>query len=196
MINENIKSYPKEITEMSFKGWLNKEINESSRYSKELFDLEQNDQRLRNVFADNIKTSGGWSQELVDDFVKKHKTNKDDVFNDKETISKFITLFPNLDFQNFDKNDWSRFSLLIMHLRQKEYLNLRKKALQEMIKHNVYYKNLATDIAREIGILPELKNITLNYPNDTMDNGKVDNLLKEKKISWKDLIEKIMGSMV
>jgi hypothetical protein len=65
-----------------------------------------------------------------------------------------------------------------------------------MIKHNIYYRNLATDIARELGILPELKNIKLNYPNDTMDNGKVDNLLKEKKISWKDLIDKIMGFMV
>ena len=86
MINKNIKSYPKKITEMSFKGWLNKEINESSRYSKELFDLEQNDQRLRNVFADNIKTSGGWSQELVDDFVKKHKTNKQPQKNTKAIV--------------------------------------------------------------------------------------------------------------
>jgi len=159
--------------------------------NKELFDLEQNDQKLRSVFAADIKASG-WSQKIVDDFVKKHQTSRDDVFNDKETISKFIKLFPNLEFQNFDKKDWSRFSLLIMHLRQHKYFHLRKKAIKEMIKYNVYYKNLAVDMAREFGILPELKNITLNYPDDTLNGGRVDILLKEKKLSWDALVYKLL----
>jgi hypothetical protein len=127
----------------------------------------------------------------VDNFVKKHQTSKDDIFNDKETIIKFVKLFPGLDFQNFDKKDWSRFSLLIMHLRQPKYFNLRKKAIKEMIKYNVYYRNLAVDMARELGILPELKNITLNYPDDTLNGGRVDILLKNKKLSWDTLINKI-----
>lgn len=169
-------------------------INENSRFSIELQSLANNDQKLRKAFADEIQIAGGWSQKLVDDFVKKHQTNKLDVFNDQENIKEFIKLFPTLDFENFSENDWSNFKVLIMHLRNKENLNIRKKALQQLIKHNIYYKDLVTDMARELGMLPELNNVTLNYPNDTKDNGKVDNLLKQKQVSWRDLIDKINNS--
>lgn len=190
---ENWRSYQKQL------------LKERSKFSKNLKALVVGDQKLRNVFGNEINSPimssdkftpkpQGWSRELADEFAEKHGTEKDDIFGDKPREQEFIKLFPNLDYQNFDKNDWNNFSLLIIHLRGPEFLEIRKKALSVMIKYKRWWRDLATDMARNTKMLPEFDNQTLSYPVDTKDGGKVDLLLKKKGIAWEQLAQKLLGS--
>lgn len=179
LLIENWRSYRKQL------------LKEASKFSKELSDMINDDQRLRNLFAQEIQKAGGWSQELVNQFVKKHGTDADDVFGSKSVEENFIKLFPQLDFSNFSNDDWNNFSVLIIHQRRPEDLQMRKRALSEMIKAKVEWKSLATDMARLVKILPELEGQTLNYPTDIQDGGKVDLLLKKKNMTWEQLVNKL-----
>lgn len=167
-------------------------LKEGSKFSKQLFNLINDDQKLRDLFANEIENAGGWSQELVNKFVKKHGTDVDDVFGSKSVEEKFAKLFPKLDFSNFDDNDWENFSTLIIHQRKPEDSNIRRKSLSELIKAKREWKPLATDMARVIGILPELEGKTLSYPQDTEKGGRVDSLLKKKGITWENLANKLL----
>ena len=179
LLMENWRFYQKQL------------LKEGSKFSKELSDMIDSDQKLRNLFAKDIESAGGWSQELVNQFVKKHGTAADDVFGSKSVEKSFDKLFSKLDFSNFDDNDWKNFSTLIIHQRRPQDLHIRKKALSEMIKARREWKPLATDMAREAKILPELEGKTLTYPEDTQEGGKVDLLLKEKDMTWEQLVNKL-----
>lgn len=166
-------------------------IREASKFSKELSDMVARDQKLRNLFDQEMEEAGGWSQELVNQFIEKHGTARDDVFDTKAVEEDFAKLFPQLDFSSFDSKDWENFHLLIMHQREPEHLQMRKKSLSEMIKAKRWWRSLATDMARSAGLLPEFENVTLSYPEDTEDGGKVDLLLKKKKMTWEELVNKL-----
>ena len=147
-------------------------IGEASKFSKELSDMVVRDQKLRNLFAKEMEKAGGWSQELVNQFTKKHGTAPGDVFGSKAVEENFAKLFSQLDFSSFDNKDWENFHLLIMHQRKPEHLQMRKTSLSEMIKAKRWWRSLATDMARSAGLLPEFENVTLSYPGDTEDGVK------------------------
>ena len=177
---ENWRSYRKQL------------LNEESKFSNELSDMDNKDQRLRNLFAKEIKNAGGWSQELVNQFAKKHGTAPDDIFDSKSVMNDFVKLFPQLDFSNFDEKDWNNFNTLILHERRPEHLKMRKKALSIMIKENFKdWKGLAADMARTAGLFPELEGIQLDLDGDTKDGGRVDLLLKKKNMTWEQLVNKL-----
>lgn len=182
LLMENWRSYRKQL------------LNEESKFAKELSDMDSDDQKLRNLFAKEVKEAGGWSQELLNQFVKKHGTSLDDVFGDRKnnTKEKFSKLLPKLDYSNFDDKDWSNFGALFFHLREPKYDKLRKKELSKIIKAGYKnWKDFTTDIARENGLLPELDGITIGYPDDTKEGGKVDLVLKKKGMTWEDLLKKL-----
>ena len=79
-------------------------------------------------------------------------------------------------------------------MREPQYINLRQKALSEMIKAKKWWRDLATDMARQNKILPEFENIQLSYPEDTEDGGKVDLILKKKNMTWDQLAQKLLGT--
>jgi len=180
LLMENWRSYKKQL------------LKEGSKFSKELTNMMNIDQNLRNLFNIEMKEAGGWSQELVNQFAKKHGTAPDDVFGSRSVEENFAKLFPQLDFANFDKKDWDNFNVLIIHQRRPEYSQMRKRALSEMIKAKKEWKSLATDMARQAKILPEFDNQKLIYPTDIEDGGKVDLLLKKKKITWEQLAKNLM----
>ena len=103
-----------------------------------------------------------------------------------------LPILSKLDYQNFDDEDWNNFDPYILHLRDRKYLPIRKKALTAMVKNNRYWRDLTTDMARELGMIPELEGIQLLYPDDTQDNGKVDKILKNKGMSWEQLKNQIL----
>ena len=148
-------------------------LKEESKYSQQLMDLANQDQRLRNLFDIEIKKAGGWSQQLADDFAKRNGTAKGDIFGDKQTTEKFVALFPSLDFTSFSEQNWNDFNILLIHLREPQYLRMRQKALSEMIKAKRWWRSLATDMARQANMLPEFEGTKLSYgaPSKT-DNGE------------------------
>ena len=179
---ENWRSYRKQL------------LNEESKFAKELSDMDSDDQRLRNLFAKEVKEAGGWSQEFVNQFVKKYGTSLDDVFDDRKNNipEKFSKLLPKLDYSNFDDKDWSNFGALFIHLREPKYDKLRKTELSKIIKAGYkHWKDFTTDIARENGLLPELDGVMLSYPEVTEDGGRVDLLLKKKNMTWEQLLNKL-----
>ena len=133
--------------------------------------------------------------ELVDKFIEKHGTSKDDVFGDKQnkTEEKFLELFSKLDFDNFSDKDWDNFNGLMIHLREPQHIKQRQKALSEMIKAKRWWRSLATDMAREAELLPEFEGITLDYGKngDDDDGGKVDKVVINKFGGWEQLAKKL-----
>ena len=191
----------KEILE-GWRSYQKQLLKERSKFSKNLKDLVVGDQKLRNAFADEMNSPimssdkftpkpQGWSEELVDQFTKKHGTTRGDVFGSKAVEENFAKLFPQLDFSSFDDKDWENFQTLILHQRKPEYLQMRKTSLSKMIEYKRWWRDLATDMARSAGLLPEFENVTLSYPEDTKDGGKVDLLLKKKKMTWGQLVNKL-----
>mgnify|MGYP003340552959 FL=1 len=179
-------------------------LKEESKYSQQLMDLVNQDQKLRNLFDIEMKKAGGWSPELLAKFIEKHGTSKDDVFGDKQnkTVEKFVALFPSLDFPNFSEQNWNDFNMLLIHLREPQYLRMRQKALSEMIKAKRWWRSLATDMARQAKMLPEFEGTKLEYGNgkksvsgkigDDEDGGRVDLALKKRKITWDQLAQKLL----
>ena len=51
-------------------------LQEASRFSQDLQNFVDGDQKLRNLFAQEMEKAGGWSQELVNKFVELHGTPK------------------------------------------------------------------------------------------------------------------------
>jgi hypothetical protein len=166
--------------------------SKGSKYKELLSATAKGDQELRTQFALLINKEGGWSRELADRFAEKHGNPKDDIFGDKTRNEKMLPILSKLDYQNFDDEDWNNFDPYILHLRDRKYLPIRKKALTAMVKNNRYWRDLTTDMARELGMIPELEGIQLLYPDDTQDNGKVDKILKNKGMSWEQLKNQIL----
>jgi len=168
-------------------------LQEASRFSQDLQNFVDGDQKLRNLFAQEMEKAGGWSQELVNKFVELHGTSKDDVFDSNKVEENFAKLFPKLDFASFSEQDWDNFNVLILHQRKPEDTGLRELALAQMIEAKRWWRDLAADMARSAGLFPELKGKTLSYPEDTQEGGKVDLLLKEKGLTWDEVVKDLLG---
>tara|TARA_A100001391_G_C5043054_1_gene271405 strand:- start:45 stop:596 length:552 start_codon:yes stop_codon:yes gene_type:complete len=166
--------------------------SKGSKYKELLSAILKGDQALRKEFALLIKKEGGWSRELANRFAEKHGNPKDDIFGDKTRHKKILPVLPKLDYQNFDDEDWNNLDPFIIHLRDRKYLPVRKKVLLAMVKYKRYWRDLTTDMARELDMLPELENTQLSYPTDTQDNGKVDKLLKSKGMGWEQLKNQVL----
>lgn len=153
-----------------------------SKYSNVLKVLVSEDQKLRNEFAKMMRNAGGWSQDLLNAFIKKYNTSADDVFNTKKVENKLIALSSKLDYANFNDEDWDNFWLLSQHadnnpIFQKQALILIKQYRGE---NSPLYKKLLLRIASNKGVVKT----TQNTP---VDLDKIDDM----GINWSDLFTKI-----
>lgn len=108
-------------------------LNENT-VSQQLKNLAIGDQKLRSVFAKEIERAGGWSQELVAQFVKKYGTKLDDVFDDSARQNRFKSLFPNIkdkDYSSFTEDDWNNFHIIVQHMDNDRDI---QKAAREILK--------------------------------------------------------------
>ena len=106
------------------------------KVSSVLSSIAKGDQELRNEFAALMKNRGGWSKQLVDEFVAEKGTDKEDVFGDKKRQKEFANLFSSLtddDYNDFSEEDWRNFWLVAQHADSNR--QLQKKAQQILLKH-------------------------------------------------------------
>ena len=122
-----------DFKQVNIKEELHKNLLESSKFSKTLNDLVSRDQQLRNEFAKMMEQEGGWSQELLNKFIKLHKTSPDDVFNSKGVEDDFLKIEANLDFTNFAHSDWQNYWLLSQHMDN--HPEFQKKSLEILKKY-------------------------------------------------------------
>lgn len=168
-------------------------IREASKHSEVLSQLEKGDQELRNIFAGELKKSGGWSQELADRFAEEHGTKRGDIFGDAARTKELARLIPSLDYASFDERDWKTLNTLALHLREPQHLPLRKRVLREMMRAQFWWRDLATDMARELGMLPELEGKQLSYPDVAEDGGIADTAVRERWGSWPALARDLLS---
>ena len=101
---------------------------ESETDSQFLQRMIKGDQELRLLFQKDIDSAGRWSQELVDKFVEKNKTKKDDVFGDTIRMEEFIQREPSFNYSGFSDEDWKRYYIFVMHMDN--YPKMQFKALR------------------------------------------------------------------
>ena len=133
---EEIDGFLNETKKRNYKPDFSREKAESA--SDTLQRLATDDQKLRNKFDDLIKSRGGWSSELVDEFVAEKGTSKNDVFGDKESgrQDEFRDLFSKLsdtDYVGFSDKDWDNFFLLAQHFDSDR--KLQKQAQKVLLKY-------------------------------------------------------------
>jgi hypothetical protein len=124
------------------------------KVSSTLSSIAKGDQELRNEFAALIKSRGGWSQQLVDEFVAEKGTDKEDVFGDKQSgrQEQFANLFSSLtddDYNDFSEEDWSNFWLVAQHADSNR--PLQKKAQEILLNYkgeeSGYYRYITDRIS-------------------------------------------------
>jgi hypothetical protein len=168
-----------------------KDVNETT--NQELQSLADRDQEPRNAWAVQMNKDGGWSEGGFEDFARKRGKTSKDVFDDEAIQKEFMELFPKLDFSNFDEDDWGNFTLVATHMREPQQNTIRQKILRVLINNNREWRSLATDMAREQGLLPDFNGTTLSYPKDVQDGGLIDQALKQKGSSWEDLKDELLS---
>jgi hypothetical protein len=135
------------------KGKIWKDLEEG-KVSSTLSSIAKGDQELRNEFAALIKSRGGWSQQLVDEFVAEKGTDKEDVFGDKKSgrQEQFANLFSSLtddDYNDFSEEDWSNFWLVAQHADSNR--PLQKKAQEILLNYkgeeSGYYRYITDRIS-------------------------------------------------
>jgi N-acyl-D-aspartate/D-glutamate deacylase len=114
-----------------------------------LTQLADADQKERNEWLtfnnNNIPKNKEKFKQAVDKWLEqKNRTDKDDIFNDKERQKEFMTKAFNMEFKNFNNKDWNNFWLLTQHCDT--HRDFQRKALdiiaQYLGKDNSYYKYL------------------------------------------------------
>jgi hypothetical protein len=161
---------------------------ESETDSQFLKRMISGDQELRLLFQKDIDSTGRWSQELVDKFVEKNKTQKDDVFGDTIRMEEFIQREPSFNYSEFSDDDWKSYYIFVMHMDN--YPKIQFKALRlfedQFEKNSNRYKNLLFRMARHRGLV--------NIPKDYKVN--LDNIEDEAKkfgVDWDQLSSKVNG---
>ena len=118
-----------------------------------LAQLADADQKERNEWLafnnNNIPKDKEEFKQAVDKWLEqKGRTDRHDVFGDKERQEKFISNAFNMDFENFNDKDWNNFWLLAQHCDKNR--DFQHKALdiitQYLGKENSYYKYLSDRI--------------------------------------------------
>ncbi len=145
------------------------------------------DQELRGLFTKDIEKAGGWSQELVNKFVEKHKTQKDDVFGDRTRMEEFIQREPSFNYSGFSDDDWKSYYIFVMHMDN--YPNMQFKALKlfkdEFGKDSNRYKNLLFRMARHRGLIDIPKDYKVNLDN-------IEDEAKKFGVNWEELSFKVV----
>lgn len=163
-------------------------ITSSSQFLEKMF---KEDQELRNLFAKDMEDAGGWSQELVDKFIKKHRTKSNDVFGDEMRKEEFIKKEPTFDYSSFSNDDWNKYFILVMHMDN--IPKMQYKALDifedKFGKFSPYHKNLLFRIARRMNLI--------NAPEDykiSIDN--IDDEAKKFGVNWEDIYSQVKGQSI
>jgi len=147
----------------------------------QLRDLVDRDQKLRNEFAKEMESAGGWSQALLDKFIADHGTTPDDVFGSASVERDLMTLMPTLDFSSFSEDNWNDFWLLSQHMDN--HPDFQRSALHSIKEHRGHeseeYKMLLWRIAG---------NIEGTHGTVPFDLSKIN----ESEIDWQHL-ESIVG---
>ena len=147
------------------------------------------DQELRNLFAKDVKEAGGWSQELVNKFIIKHNTAKDDAFGDRTRMEEFIQREPSFNHSGFSDEDWNNYYIFVMHMDN--YPKMQFKALKlfedKFGRFSDKHKNLLFRMARH----REMINIPKNY---TLNLNIIDDEAKKFNVDWQELSSKLEQS--
>lgn len=106
----------------NWKRYLKEEVETDSQFLQRMI---VGDQQLRNLFQKDMDAAGGWSQELLDKFIEKHKTSKDDVFGDSSRKQEFLKKEPTFKYSSFSDEDWNNWIILVMHLDSHEDIQLK-----------------------------------------------------------------------
>ncbi len=146
------------------------------------------DQELRNLFQKDIAAAGGWSQELVDKFVEKHKTSKDDVFGDSSRAQEFLKREPSFKYSSFSDEDWNKWIIFVMHLDNHEDMQLKGLDILEKKfgKLSPQHKKLLW----RIGSNRKLIKIPSGYIV-SLDN--IEDEAKKFGVNWETLYSQIKG---
>ena len=146
------------------------------------------DQQLRNLFQKDIADAGGWSQELLNKFVEKHKTSKDDVFGDSSRAQEFLKREPSFKYSSFSDEDWNNWIILVMHLDNHEDMQL--KGLDILEKKFGKLSPQQKKLLWRIGSNRKLIKIPSGY---TVSLVNIENEAKKFKVDWETLYSQIKG---
>ena len=165
--------------------YLKEQVETDSQFMQRMHD---GDQQLRNLFQKDIADAGGWSQELLNKFVEKHKTSKDDVFSDSSRAQEFLKREPSLNYSNFSNDDWNKWIIFVMHLDNHEDMQLKGLDIleEEFGKLSPQHKKLLW----RIGSNRKLIKIPSGYIVPLVN---IENEAKKFKVDWETLYSQIKG---
>ena len=126
---------------MTFKEYINNQ-------SKILSDLAKEDQKERNEYKEFVyRMTDGDYKKGAELWAKQKNRSKNDIFNDRERLNRFIGM--KFNYSKFNEEDWKNFWLLAQHTDLNR--DFQKKALaiikQYIGTDNNYYKYLSDRIS-------------------------------------------------
>ena len=169
----------------NWKYYIKEQVETDSQFMQRMI---VGDQQLRNLFQKDIADAGGWSQELLNKFVEKHKTSKDDVFGDSSRVQEFLKREPSFKYSSFSDEDWNNWIILVMHLDNHEDMQLKGLDIleEEFGKLSPQHKKLLW----RIGSNRKLIKIPSGYIVPLVN---IENEAKKFGVDWNDLYNKIKG---
>ena len=167
----------------TWKRHLKEEKETDSQFLVRMF---SGDQELRNIFNQDMKNAGGWSQELVDSFVKKHGTKSNDVFGDGVRQEEFLKREPTFNYSGFSPKDWDNYFIFVMHMDDVPKMQLKTLDIfkKKFGKFSAYHKNLLLRIARRMNLTDIPKDYKLSL--DTIDDEA-----KKFGVNWEKIYSQI-----
>ena len=168
----------------NWKHYIKEEVETDSQFMQRMI---VGDQQLRNLFQKDIAAAGNWSQELVNKFVDKHKTSKDDVFGDSSRAQEFLKREPTFRYSNFSNDDWNKWIIFVMHLDKHEDMQLKGvKILEKQFgKLSPQQKKLLW----RIGSNRKLIKIPSGY---TVSLDNIEDEAKKFNVDWEELFSKVV----
>lgn len=171
----------------NWKRYLKEEVETDSQFIQRMI---VGDQQLRNLFQKDMDAAGGWSQELINKFVDKHKTSKDDVFGDSSRAQEFLKREPTFKYSNFSNDDWNNWIILVMHLDNHEDMQLKGLDILEKQEKFGKLSPQQKKLLWRIGSNRKLIDIPSGYIV-SLDN--IEDEAKKFGVNWNDLYNKIKG---
>ena len=165
--------------------YLKEQVETDSQFMQR---MHAGDQQLRNLFQKDIADAGGWSQELLNKFVEKHKTSKDDVFGDSSRAQEFLKREPSLNYSNFSNDDWNKWIIFVMHLDNHEDMQL--KGLDILEEEFGKLRPQQRKLLWRIGSNRKLIKIPSGYIVSLVN---IENEAKKFKVDWETLYSQIKG---
>lgn len=167
----------------NWKSYIKEQVETDSQFLQRMI---VGDQQLRNLFQKDMADAGGWSQELVNKFVEKHKTSKDDVFGDSSRQQEFLKREPSFNYSSFSNEDWDNWLIFVMHLDKHEDMQL--KGLDKLEEYFPKLSPQQKKLLWRIGSNRKLIDIPSGYIV-SLDN--IEDEAKKFGVNWEDLYKEV-----